>query len=371
MYDWVPVLALFLVCSCLLGGSFFNSLHAKGVFITHQRIETLRRRVNSRTEPTCSAWVEALKAAEVALGREPQAPRQWYVPGAYVNSEGHNRAKNPLRDDANAAYALALAYRITAGEKYAAAAVRLLNAWATETQEFSTEADSCLCFSYHFPAFIFAADLLRRSPSWLGPQQDVFRKYIREKALPMNTMARANNWGNWGLLLHLSCAASLDDLPLFEKGVERWKQLIDSQIADDGHLVHEVNRGSPGREGDHGIWYSHFSLMPQTIAAEIARVNGVDLYDYQSPRGRSLRMAYEWLGPFVREPQRFPYVQGGDTSRLAGVNYVAYWEILNNRWPNADAAQLIRRLRPLTAGHSAPFLTFTHGDLPVDSEATE
>jgi hypothetical protein len=108
--------------------------------------------------------------------------------------------------------------------------------------------------------------------------------------------------------------------------------------------------------------------MPQTIAAEIARVNGLDLYDYQSPGGRSLRKAYEWLAPFVREPQRFPYFQGGDTSQLAGVNYVAYWEILNNRWPNADAAYLIGRLRPLTAEHSAPFLSFTHGDLPGDSE---
>jgi hypothetical protein len=178
----------------------------------------------------------------------------------------------------------------------------------------------------------------------------------------MNTMERANNWGNWGLLLHLSCAAYLDDFTLFQKGVERWKQLIDSQIAEDGHLIHEVKRAGSGREGDYGIWYSHFSLMPQTIAAEIARVNGLDLYDYQSPNGHSLRKAYEWLAQFAGEPQRFPYLQGGDASRLVGVNYVSYWEILNNRWPNSDAAYLIGRLRPLTADHSAPFLTFTHGE---------
>lgn len=364
----VPALALLLLCSCCLGGGFSSAWHARGVFLTDERIETLRTRVKAKTEPTYSAWVEVLKAADAALDREPQAPKRWHVPGAYVDPEGHTRAKNPLRDDANAAYALALAYRITGGEKYAAAAARLLNAWATETQEFSREADSCLSFSYHFPAFIFAADLLRRSPSWPRSQQDVFRKYVREKALPMNTMESANNWGNWGLLLYLSCAAYLDDSTLFQRGVERWKQLIDSQIADDGHLVHEVNRSGGRREGDYGIWYSHFSLMPQTIAAEIARVNGLDLYDYQSPGGRSLRKAYEWLAPFVREPQRFPYFQGGDTSQLAGVNYVAYWEILNNRWPNADAAYLIGRLRPLTAEHSAPFLSFTHGDLPGDSE---
>jgi len=368
MSHLVPPLALQFLCSCFLGGGFSSPWQARGVFLTDERIETLRIRVKTKTEPTYSAWVEVLKVADAGLDREPRAPRRWHVPGAYVDPEGHNRAKNPLRDDANAAYALALACRMTECEDYAAAAARLLNAWATETHDFSTEADSRLCFSYHFPAFIFAADLLRRSPSWPRPQQDVFRTYVREKALPMNTMESANNWGNWGLLLYLACAAYLDDVSLFERGVERWKQLTDSQIAEDGHLVHEVNRGGAGRKGDYGIWYSHFSLMPQTIAAEIARVNGVDLYDYQSPSGRSLRMAYEWLVPFAREPQHFPYFQGGDTSRLVGVNYIAYWEILNNRWPSADAAYLLGQLRPVTATHSAPFLSFTHADLPADSE---
>lgn len=368
MCHMAPLLALLLLCSCFLGRGFSNRWHARGVFLTDERIETLRTRVKTKREPTYSAWVEVLKAADAALDRQPQAPRRWHVPGAYVDPEGHSRAKNPLRDDANAAYALALAYRVTGDERYALAVTRLLNAWATETQEFSTEADSCLCFSYHFPAFIFAADLLRRSPSWPRSQQDVFRKYVREKALPMNTMESVNNWGNWGLLLYISCAAYLDDFALFQRGIERWKQLIELQIADDGHLIHEVKRAGSGREGDYGIWYSHFSLMPQTIAAEIARVNGADLYDYASPSGRSLRKAYEWLVPFAREPRKFPYLQGGDPGRLVGSNYVSYWEILNTRWRSADAAYLIGRLRPLTADYSAPFLTFTHGDLLGDCD---
>jgi hypothetical protein len=46
--------------------------------------------------------------------------------------------------------------------------------------------------------------------------------------------------------------------------------------------------------------------------------------------------------------------------RLTGVTYYSYFEILNARWPNADATALLRNACPMTARHSAPVLTFTH-----------
>jgi len=36
-----------------------------------------------------------------------------------------------------------------------------------------------------------------------------------------------------------------------------------------------------------------------------------------------------------------------------------------------DAAALLRESRPMTARHSAPVLTFTHGDLLKDGSATD
>ena len=47
---------------------------------------------------------------------------------------------------------------------------------------------------------------------------------------------------------------------------------------------------------------------------------------------------------------------------MRGTDYVSYYEILNPRWPNADAAAMLAALRPLSATHSAPALTFTHGE---------
>ncbi len=337
------------------------------VFLSDARLATLKTRIENQVEPTWSAWCALEKAADAALERQPHAPVEWHVPYVYQDAKGHKEAKQGLQDDANSAYALALAYRMTGEDRYAAAAVRLLDAWATTVETLRRDEDSGLSFSYHFPALILAADLLEDASVWPAARQEVFKRFVREKALPMNTMAKDNNWGNWGLVLVIASAAYLEDQVLLDQAVARWRTFIEEQIAEDGHLVREVERAGTGRSGDYGIWYSHFSLMPQTIAAEIARVNGVDLYDYVSPSGRSLRLAFDWLAPWVHEPEKFPYFQGGDVKKLVGVSYASYFEILNAHWFNPDAEAVIESLRPLTANHSAPFLTFTHGGLLEDA----
>ena len=73
-------------------------------------------------------------------------------------------------------------------------------------------------------------------------------------------------------------------------------------------------------------------------------------------------MAYERAAPWAHNPRSFPYFKGRDPGELRGTDYVSYYEILHPRWPNADAAAMLAALRPLSATHSAPALTFTHGE---------
>jgi len=362
------VLAVILLSGIVAWGEALpEDWRAQGVLLSEERIALLRERVAAQAEPTWSAWQELRAKAEVAKEREAQAPSHWMVPRYYEDGEGHRNAKIVLQEDGDAAYALALVWKMTGEEVWAEAAVRFLNAWATEVQTLDEENDSALSFSYHFPALLAAAGLVKDSGVWPEEEQADFRRFVREKALPLNTMQRANNWANWGVVLVLAAGAWLDDREIFEDGLERWRELVESQIAEDGHLPHEVTRAGHGRPGDYGIWYSHFTLMPASIGAEIARVNGVDLYHHESPSGRTLRMAYEWLVPYVREPARFPYFEGGDPAQLLGVNYISYFELLHPQWPHPDAASLLEEHRPLTANHAAPYLTFTHGE-PLESE---
>ena len=335
------------------------------IFLSEARLDTLKQRIERRTEPTYSAWLDLKSCAEGLLDRQPHAPEHWYVPGYYRDATGHSRAKQSLQDDANAVYELALCWRMTGDDRYARSAVRLIDGWVNTVKTTSQKDDSTLSFSYHFPPMIFGADLLASWPGFSDDQQDAFRRFCRETAMPLNTMNRSNNWGNWGLVLVLACARYLDDDELLDRGDERWKELLDRQIDKNGHLPHEVRRSG----GMRGIWYSHFSLFPQTIAAEILRLAGRDLYGWRSPDGHTLRQAFEPLAGWTRDPGSFPYWDG-DVDQLRGVTYYSYFEILNAHWPNDDAAALLRDARPMTARHSAPVLTFTHGDLLKDRSVT-
>lgn len=333
------------------------------VFISEERLAILRQRIQAGVDPNAAAFRKMKGEVDRNLDREPRAPRHWHVPSYYRDAVGHRKAKEGLQEDANLAYQAALCHRMTGDERYAKAALRLIEAWSTQLESTSDQDDSTLSFSYHFPAMIFGADLLRASRLWTEESRRSFDRFLADKALPLNTMKARNNWGNWGLVLVLAVAAWRDDPALLEKGASRWKEFIQEQITDQGHLHHEVTRNN-GR-GEHGIWYSHFSLMPQTIAAEILRVNGTDLYEYHSPQGRTMRQAFHVLAGWSRRPSTFAYFKG-DPKGLVGTTYFSYFEILNPRWPNADATALLAEQRPMTATHSAPALTFTHGDLPTE-----
>ncbi len=128
------------------------------VFLSETRLDTLKQRIEQRTEPIYSAWLDLKSRAETLLDRQPHAPEHWYGPGFYRDAAGHSRAKQGLQDDANAVYELALCWRMTGDDRYARTAVRLIDGWVNTVKSTSQKDDSALSFSYHFPAMIFGAD---------------------------------------------------------------------------------------------------------------------------------------------------------------------------------------------------------------------
>ncbi len=347
----------FLVFILLLSCTIHNKPNHNPVLISDARIKVSKSAVDDKSEPQYSAFLALKKEADANINHTPLPPTIWYVPGYYRDAEGHLSAKNVLQNDANLSYTFALCYRITGDMKYAEPALRIINAWATKVDSMSRADDSLLSFSYHFPAMIFAADLLRNTRAWRESKQKVFSTFLRDKAYDMNTMHRKNNWGNWGIVLAASCAAYLGDNEKLTTCAERWKYFIESQIDENGILPHEIHRNN----GRSGIWYSHFSLMPQTLAAEILYNSGYNLFDYVAPNNRSLKLAY--TGPIAewsQNPASFPYWDG-NPEEMHGTDYYSYFEILNRHWQNDTAIELLKTNRPLTARHSAPHLTFTHG----------
>ena len=143
------------------------------VFISSSRMAAIRRAIQQRRSPNYDAYRnDLLGECRSALGAGEHAPRTIYVPGYYSDRSGHGKAKEAIRIDANNVYAMGLCYRITDEERYANAAAKIIKAWASNVTEIKTSDDTTLVLSYHFPAMIFGADLIRQSSAYYtGPHE--------------------------------------------------------------------------------------------------------------------------------------------------------------------------------------------------------
>ena len=271
-----------------------------------------------------------------------------------------------LQRDANRVYTMGLVYAITGQEKYAAQAARIMDAW-TRVSKFSTTDDSSLAFCVHFPAMIFGAALIHRSPSSPASLDAAFAGLIR-RTLPLLSTANTNtnNWSALGLLLEVSSAAYLKERLLYDKAVPRYQAIQTRAIDSNGVLVQEVRREGGGQgDGSFGLWYANFALMPMTYAAEVFRVNGTDVYSYVSPNGGRWRKAWAKVSYWSADPRAFPYETDGKTSAFSPL-LAGYFEILNDIWPNSSAEEVLQEeTAPLEGRHSLVGVTLTHGNLPL------
>ncbi|MBI2027278.1 MAG: alginate lyase family protein [Deltaproteobacteria bacterium] len=328
----------------------------KKVFLNLDRIPLIQEYIVLKKEPVYSEFQRLLSESYDYLdGYNPEFPKQWFVPYYYENPEGHEKKRVVLEYASNRAYALALAFHLTGDLAFAQKARTIILKWITTTKDLSKEEDSKLSFCVHFPLMIFAADLLRPTSVWTNTDEKCFSNYLGVLARPMSTMDKNNNWGNWGSLLSLSIGTYLEHEELYLKTSKRWKQLIGIQIDTDGRLIHEVNRS----EGQRGIRYSHYSLLPATIAAMIAWEHGEDFFHYRSPNNRTLHMAFKKIAFWARYPAQFPYYKG-PIETLKGIHNVHYFEILSSMWPEVDALELLGIVRPLPIIASDFRLSLTH-----------
>ncbi len=330
------------------------------VLLNDAEIVALQSRLNA-SEPRATSYFEALDFAAATWRKDtPQAPAQFQVPRFYLNKEAHRDQKARLLHDATAAYGLALHYRLDGDNADAAHAVRFLRPWFRDVT-YVKDAETSLVVSYTFPLMIFAADLLRTAPLsiWTQEDRDGFDTLLAGTILELNTADRPNNWGNWGNVLCISIATYRDDKALFKKAIARHKEFIGEQIDANNAFIHEVTRNNG--VGEQGISYSHFTLGPLALTAQIALGHNVDLFNYVAPNGRSLEPAWRQLVAWTAAPETFPYFKGSDLSKMENVtttNFdffdrartglfpirMGYFELLQARWPEPAANEILSKI---------------------------
>lgn len=249
-----------------------------------------------------------------------------------VNPESRTDGSDQQRLEAlgNNVTTLALAYYFTGQEMYAAHAARLLRVWFLDAD---TKMNPHFNYSQGVPGssegrpagmieaggVVDAADasgLLAGSNAWSDTDEAAlqawcgsFLDWMRTSRLGKAVSSGNNNQATMADVraLRLALKVERDDLArqiVEEAGPRR----IAVQIAPDGSQPHELTRTK-------SFNYHRLNLNGLTQLAELGAPMGVDLWRYQTPDGRSLRGAVDYLYPYAADPgKKWPHEQIADVN---------------------------------------------------------
>ncbi|ORX96662.1 chondroitin AC/alginate lyase, partial [Basidiobolus meristosporus CBS 931.73] len=149
---------------------------------------------------------------------------------------------------------------------------------------------------------------LQRSRYWLQSDteglQDWFTKYLEWLDTSKHGFEERNSINNHGTYFdvqYMGIALFLKRNDLALKVAQNASSTrIAAQIALDGSQPHETARAA-------SWFYSIFNLNGLFLLSALSSRVGVDLYHFQTQDGRSIRKAVDYLLPFARQPQTWPF----------------------------------------------------------------
>lgn len=115
-----------------------------------------------------------------------------------------------------------------------------------------------------------------------------------------------NNHGTWYDVQAVSIALLLGKNEMAAERLEKVKsKRIETQIEPDGRQPKELARTK-------ALSYSTMNLLGFTYLANLGQITGVELWNYESPEGRSIKKTYEFLFPYAGRIKTWEYDQIAD-----------------------------------------------------------
>ena len=311
-----------------------------------------------------------------------QAPYFWRNPATptglpYVRRDGERNPEiNKISDHrsldqmVSSVETLALAYYLTGDEAYAAKAAQLLRAWFIDP---ATRMNPNLQYAQFIPGVntgrgiglietrgltevVDAVGLLEGAKAWTQADQrgvqdwyDKFLRWMLESKNGRDEAAAKNNHGTYYDVQTASFALFLGKRDLAASIVRDARaKRIAVQIEPDGRQPLELARTK--------AWsYSVGNLDGLMLLATLGESVGVDLWNYQTPDGRSIRRALEYLVPFALGERKWTDQQLGEWQpqalfplmRRAALHYQdEQYRALMSKVPDVDSSDRSLLLRP-------------------------
>jgi hypothetical protein len=306
-----------------------------------------------------------------------QAPYWWPDPAKpdgkpYIRRDGERNPEiNRLPDHdnlgrlASTVATLGLAYRLRADTRYAEHAARLTRVWFLDP---ATRMNPHLKFGQGIPGInegrgigiietrglpdlLDGIILISGSGAWSKADEDGLQQWMRAYLTWLTTSTygqeeskNGNNHETWYDVQAVSLALYTGQRDFARKLLEESRRRIDRQFEPDGRQPRELERT---RSFD----YSEFNLAAFFNLALLGRRVDVDLWDYRSADGRSLRRGLEFLVPYAAGEKKWDFDQitpfrGSTISDIlrrgaAGWNEPKYRELANKLGGGSPRARLL------------------------------
>lgn len=203
-------------------------------------------------------------------------------------------------------YRLAYAYKITNDVKYLAKTKELLLAWTSVYRASGNSINES-----HLQELFEGYRWVRPSLNYKETQLiDNWLRTIAEKELNIkyNDDRSTNNWNNHRLNIIGQIGYLIEDDEYVKYALDGFKSQVEDYLYVDGSSSDFTKRDA--------LHYHSYGIYPLLNLAKIAARNGVDLYNYESPSGSSLRKSVQFLYPYF----------SGDKTHIEFINSTADWD---------------------------------------------
>ncbi|MFD9125453.1 alginate lyase family protein [Kitasatospora sp. NPDC059571] len=355
-----------------------------GVLVSRSQLDFVRGRVQAGAQPWKAAYDQLHTSAYDSLGRTPK-PRAVVECGSYSNP---NYGCTDEREDALAAYTLALDWYITRDSRYAAKAIQIMDAWSGTLKDH-TNSNAPLQSAWSASTWPRAAEIIRYTyGGWPADRVDRFKTMLRNVYLPKVVNGSQSN-GNWELSMTeatIGIGVFLDDRTVYDKAVATFRGRVPAYLylTSDGPLP----RTAPGsglttrdkivsywqgqttfvdgltQETCRDLTHTGYGLSAIAHVAETSRIQGQDLYPEIADRLRNalgFQAKYE-LGTAVPS-----WLCGGALKQHLGPVTEVGFNALHNRlgYAMTNTQNLTEQRRPAgTDNLFTAWETLTHANNP-------
>lgn len=206
-----------------------------GVLVSRPMLDFVRGKVNANAQPWRGAYDQMAASSYASLTRTPR-PRAVVECGPYSNP---NLGCTDERQDAIAAYTLALMWYMTQDARYATKSIQIMDAWSATVTDHSNS-NAPLQTAWSGVSWAQAAELVKYAyGTW--PNSGRFGTMLRNVYLPEIINGHATSNGNWELVMMeatLGISVFLEDRAVYDRAVAKYRGRVPAfvYLASDGAL---------------------------------------------------------------------------------------------------------------------------------------